>query len=325
MNITPFKTINLIEEDMIINKYSLNKFNNELHMLDADFIKRDLLIAHLDFDKFINSLLKGKKTAVISGLSASGEIHLGSKIILNEMLFFQNYGSDVYLVIGDIDALLTRNKNYFDINKYQQSFEAYLKTLNYNPKKKFIIKQSDNKQGIIIRNKLMNRIKDEDFLRIYGMIPDKNCKISLLTTAADIISILLKDYDYTLVPIGIDEAAHIILTKYCISLLDEYDLNNFSVIFNRIIPGFKGEKMSKSKPELSILLSEDPVKAEKKYLANCETSENFKTCPNFMIMKYVTAPLSSLKSIVNNCSKEYCEECLSKGAAFLREYLQKSI
>ncbi len=323
MNITPLKTINLIEEDIIINKYSLNKFNNNPYLLNADFINRDLLIAHLGFDKFINSLLKGKQTAVISGLSASGEIHLGSKIILNEMLFFQNQGSDIYLVIGDIDALLTRNKNSFDVNKYQHCFETYLKTLNYNPKKSFIIKQSDNKQGIIIRNKLMNRIKDEDFLRIYGMIPDKNYKISLLTTAADIISILLKNYDSTLVPVGIDEAAHIVLTKYCISLLDEYDLNDFSAIFNRIIPGFKGEKMSKSKPELSILLSENPIEAEKRYLANCETSKNFKTCPNFMIMKYVTAPLSSLKSIANNCSKEYCEECLSKGATFLRKYLQK--
>ena len=67
--------------------------------------KSDLIYSHRDFDKFFAALKKGEKCAIVSGLNASGTIHLGHKAVFDTNLFFQKkYGIPIFIPISDDES-----------------------------------------------------------------------------------------------------------------------------------------------------------------------------------------------------------------------------
>ena len=69
------------------------------------------LASHRDFDKFFLALKKKEKCAILSGLNASGTLHLAHKAVFDVNLFFQKkYNIPVFYPINFNDK---KNPNQY--------------------------------------------------------------------------------------------------------------------------------------------------------------------------------------------------------------------
>ena len=68
--------------------------------------EKKLIYSHRDFDKYYKALKEGRKCAIVSGVNASGVMHLGHKVVFDTNLFFQKeFNVPVFIPISDDESL----------------------------------------------------------------------------------------------------------------------------------------------------------------------------------------------------------------------------
>ncbi|MCK5150021.1 hypothetical protein KAJ87_03805 [Candidatus Pacearchaeota archaeon] len=231
-----------------------------------NFIKRNLLIGHDNFDEWVNKAKEKKKIALVSGFMTSGFLHLGSLTILKQIAYYQKkYNVDVIIPIADLEAMCVRKTKYSEVKNTIIKFLAHFFAAGLDPKKTKLYLQTKNIKVLREASLFTSKIDMPELEKIYGRKLTLAEAFSSLVMTSDILVPQMDGYEATLIILGIDEISHFILTKEVISLLgDEFYLP--SITYNKILTGLNGSKMGKSIPENSILLTDTPKIAKKKLL-----------------------------------------------------------
>ena len=79
----------LEDNEKLVKKFGANKISKLKDLPDIYTFKKNLIYSHRNFDKFFKALKKGEKCAIVSGLNASGSLHIGHKVIFDTNLYFQ--------------------------------------------------------------------------------------------------------------------------------------------------------------------------------------------------------------------------------------------
>src|SRR3989344_4167630 len=97
---------NLIDDnEKLIKEFGAGRISELKDIPEFYTFKRQLIYSHRDFDKFFTALKKGEKCAIVSGLNASGTLHIGHKIVFDTNLYFQKeYGIPVFIPISDDES-----------------------------------------------------------------------------------------------------------------------------------------------------------------------------------------------------------------------------
>ena len=95
-----------VDYDKLINKFGISKISDLL--LDIKnpqrLMKRGVVFGHRDFDK-INELINQKKDfAVVSGMMPSGQMHIGHKMVVDQLKWYQEKGAMLSLPIADLES-----------------------------------------------------------------------------------------------------------------------------------------------------------------------------------------------------------------------------
>src|SRR3989338_2187555 len=94
-----------IDNEKLIEEFGAEPMPNVKDGPDFYTLKTGVLASHRDFTKFYNALKKGEKCAIVSGLNASGTLHLGHKIVFDTNLYFQDkYKIPVFIPISDDES-----------------------------------------------------------------------------------------------------------------------------------------------------------------------------------------------------------------------------
>lgn len=137
--LNPWKIPTLTPEhyNFLKRMYNLKDVNFSLKD-NPNFIKRNLLIGHDNFKRWINKAKKKKKVALISGFMTSGFLHLGSLTVLKQMAYYQKkYNADVIIPIADLEAMCVRkNKRIlkkvithkFKLEEFEKAVDVLLNT-----------------------------------------------------------------------------------------------------------------------------------------------------------------------------------------------------
>lgn len=255
--------------EKIVKQFGLEVFDPSLFPEPNRLMRRRVVFAARD-QKTISECIKHKKPyyALTGIMPSADKIHLGTKMVVEQMKYFQDHNAKTYILIADLEAATTRGVTLETARKRAIDFHipAYI-ALGLDPKKTTFYFQSENKDVMHLAYEAAQHITLNEFKAVYGSA-DPSRIMAAVTQTGDILFPQLTERMPGVIPVGIDQDAHIRLTRDVVARTKTS--HNFippSGIYHKFTPSLTGElKMSKSKPSGNIDLPEDPKTACKKIM-----------------------------------------------------------
>ena len=275
----PWGTVKIKDYDRLVSVFGIQSFRPlkielarrglplSLHM------RRDLIFGHRDLDRVMAALERGEKVAVLTGFMPSGRFHFGHKLTVDQLIYYQQeLGMKVFVALADAEAYAVRRiprKKAVEIalNEYVASMIA----LGLDPEKtEFYFQTNRGTPYYRLMQLFSGKVTTSEFEAVYGDINPAKV-VASLTQAADILHVQLDEYGgykWVIVPVGADQDPHIRLTRDLADRLSgEVELNKPAATYHKLIRGLDGGKMSSSRPDFTLFLSDEPSLARRKLMA----------------------------------------------------------
>lgn len=313
----------------LINEFGLEPIDKIEPLLPIKhrFVERRIIFAHRDLNTWLKGLLSGEKSIVLTGFMPSGQPHLGTAMVFEELKLFQSMGANVKIVIADAEAYSVRREDRRELIERGAEFVAQAIAWGVDPQRAEFYYQTAMKSEYYRLIQMFSRkVSMAEMEAIYGEISPAKI-VSSLTQVADILHPQLEEfggYKNVLVPVGVDQDPHIRLARDIADrFAAELELRRPSSIYHKLLRGLDGNKMSKSRPEYAIHLTEDPSVAVKKLMnaltggrATAEEQrrlggEPWKCMVFELYMYHLADNEAELKEIYDNCvnGRILCGEC----------------
>lgn len=323
----------------VIKDFGLDRFEIKLFPNPNKLMRREIIFAGRDL-KIISRCIKEKKRFyVLSGIMPTAQkIHFGTKMVVENIAYFQKQGAKTYCLVADLEAAAARGVDLKKAKENALNFQipAYI-ALGLDPKKTVFYFQSENKDVVHLAYEFSKKITLNEFKAIYGSA-DPGRIISALTQAGDILYPQLKERMPGVIPVGIDQDCHIRLTRDIVRRTKEKKFFLPSSIYHKFTPSLEGTlKMSKSKTDSYIELPEDPKKSCKK-LKNAKTGGRDtekeqrrlggkpEICMVFELYKqHLMEDDKNLKRRYKECTtgKILCGECKENACVLMTKFMNK--
>jgi tryptophanyl-tRNA synthetase len=234
-------------------------------------MRRKVIFGHRDFGKVLDAMRRGKDFAVMTGLMPSGRMHLGHKLVVDQLIWYQERGADIYLCVADLESHTTRGLTLEEarklaIDEYLLNFQA----LGLDLRKCNLYFQSRSDTVRNLAYTLGRKVNFSEMRAIYGFAGESNVAHIFypMIDIADILHPQLKEFGGprpTVVPVGIDQDPHLRLARDVAGRFKrDFKFISPSSTYHRLMPGLTGEKMSSSRPETAIFLTDSTRVMRKK-------------------------------------------------------------
>ncbi|MDR3222579.1 MAG: tryptophan--tRNA ligase [Methanobrevibacter sp.] len=273
--IDPWTFSSTVDYENIMNQFGIKKFKDLLNDIKYPslLMKRGIIFGHRDFNLIQERINKNKDFICITGMMPSGKMHIGHKMIVDQLKWYFENGGNIFISIADMEAYATREKSLKEgkqiaINEYLVNYLALGLDLTHENVNVYL--QSQSKQLNDLAFKLSKKVNLSQMKAIYGFENTTNIAhvYAPLVQVADILLPQTEDFCSpmpTVVPVGIDQDPHIRLTRdLAIRFKDEFGFVSPGSTYHRFITGLTSAKMSSSKPKTAIFLNDSPELAEKK-------------------------------------------------------------
>ena len=349
LRIDPWSSTTIKEYEKLFAYFGIKPFKEVLPELSEvaephPLMRRGVVFGHRDFENFLQVIKSGGKAAILTGLMPSGRMHLGHKMVIDQLVYYQKVlNADVFVAIADVEAYAVRKKSRKEVietalNEYIPNYLA----LGLDPEKTVIYFQSNYRLEYYRLIQLFSRkVTLAEMQAIYGQDLGPAKILSALTQAADILHPYLNEfggYDIVLVPVGADQDPHLRLAR---DIADRYSsdirLGRPASTYHRLMTGLTGGKMSSSRPESYIALTDPPEEAVKKVMksltggrATAEEQRKLggepQKCPIFELNAYhLISDDNELRKLYEDCvsGRILCGRCKKETAEKLKEFLKE--
>jgi tryptophanyl-tRNA synthetase len=222
MKIDPWSSTIYQDYTRLRDEFGIEEFSEDLWVdlpKPHKLLRRGVIIGHRGFNQIKQSIVNKKPWAILTGLMPSGKMHLGHKMVIDEVIYYQSLGADINIAVADIEAFATRGYTLKETKKY--ALEEYI--LNYialglKAKKCRIYSQSEHQDVKDLAYILGKKINWSQMQATYGFNGSCNMThiFSPLIQTGDILHVQLDKFGgprHTLVPVGIDQDPHIRLSR----------------------------------------------------------------------------------------------------------------
>ena len=151
---------------------------------------------------------------MLSGIMPSSEkIHFGTKMVVENIRYFQQHNAETYILVADLEAASARGVSLEEARKRALEFHipAYV-ALGLDIKKTIFYFQSENREVMNHAYEFAKKITLNEFKAIYGNA-DPGRIFGAITQVADILYPQLEERMPGIIPVGIDQDPHIRLTR----------------------------------------------------------------------------------------------------------------
>lgn len=256
----------------IIKDFGLEIFDGRMFAEPNRIMRRSVVFAGRDLKTISDAIKNRRKYYVLSGIMPSNEkIHFGTKMVVENIKYFQEHGAETYILVADLEAASTRGVTLEEARKRAIDFHipAYV-ALGLDIKKTTFYFQSENKEVMNNAYEFAKKITLNEFEAIYGSA-DPGKIMAAMTQVADILYPQFRERMPGIIPAGIDQDPHIRLTRDIVRRVKERKFFLPAGLYHKYTPSLDGNiKMSKSKPESCIELPED-IKSVKRKIKNALT------------------------------------------------------
>ena len=310
----------------------------EPHML----MRRGIVFGHRDFEKVINALRRHEKFAILTGLMPSGRMHFGHKMVIDQVIYYQKLGAEIFIVIADAEAYAVRRLSRKEIvsSAIDEYIANYL-ALGLSTKNLHIYFQTNYRTEYYRLIQLFSRKVTMSELRaIYGEDLEPGKIIAVFTQLADILHPQLPEFGgfkTVLVPVGADQDPHLRLSRDVADRFSELGFERPAATYHKLMTGLDGGKMSSSRPESYIALTDPIDVAAKKIMKSLtggratakeqrELGGQPEKCPVFEMLSYhLVKDDRELRRIYEDCKsgKLLCGECKLRAKELLIKFLEE--
>lgn len=264
--IDPYSSELIKDYARVIKDFGLESFSSKLFPKPNRLMRRGIIFGGRDL-KIIARCIKEKKPYyVLTGIMPTSEkIHLGTKMVIENVRYFQEHGAKTFVLVADLEAAAARGVPLEEGRKRALEYQipAYI-ALGLNPKKTIFYFQSENKEVMNFAYEAAKKITLNEFRAVYGKA-DPGRIMSAVTQVGDILYPQFKERMPGIIPTGVDQDPHIRLTRDVVNRMKKKKFFLPSSIYHKFMPSLDGNlKMSKSQSESYIELPEEPKTACRK-------------------------------------------------------------
>ncbi|MBR0370945.1 MAG: tryptophan--tRNA ligase [Methanobrevibacter sp.] len=336
-----------VDYDKLINQFGIEKISDIIGDIKDPqrLMKRGVVFGHREFNQINDLINKKEDFAVVTGMMPSGQMHIGHKMVVDQLIWYQKKGAMLSLPIADLESYAARNMS-FEKGK-QIAVEEYLTNwialgLDLEKDNVNVYLQSQNKLLFDLEFKASRKTNFSQLHAIYGF--DNSTNIAHvqapLMQVADILLPQIEEFGgpkKVVVPVGVDQDPHIRLTRDIAHRLnEELGFIQPASTYHRFLTGLTGDKMSSSKPNTAIYLNEEPeVAAKKVKTAKTGGRESLKEqeelggevdkCVIYeMLVYHLIDDDGELEKIREEClsGNLRCGDCKAKTAELMQEYFE---
>jgi len=307
----------------------------------SKYMKKGITFAHQDFEVIAKALANNEPFAVISGLSPTGPLHFGHKVVFDELLWLQKLGADVFIPITNDEAYVVgKSKSLAESRKcaYEEVIPSII-AFGFKSEKTKIFVDSDYKD---IYNVAMDFSKNITNSKIKGVFGEENLNnpgVFFYRGAVQLAQILLpqlKEFGGpkpTIIPVGIDQYPYILVSR---DIAEKRNLIPPASIYIKFLNSLKGpeNKMSASDPSSCIYLTDNPKDAERKIRDAFTGGSPFasiqrekggipEVCSVHSLLNYHFYDDKEAQSAYKSCreGKILCSECKKNATSLVTNYL----
>ena len=338
----------IIDYEKLREQFGIKPFSDLLEDITNPhpLMSRGVIFGQRDYGRIVKAMREGDDFAVVTGMMPSGKMHIGHKMVVDQLIWYQEKGAEIYIPIADMESYAARGVDFetsrkLAITEYITNYIAL--GLDFEDKDFHIYLQSENRTVQDLAYKLSKKVNISELKAIYGFTNSTNLShlYAPLIQVADILHPQIEEYGGpkpTVVPVGPDQDPHIRLTRDIAERFKSiYQFVPPSSTYHRFITGLTGDKMSSSKPKTAIFLSDSPEVAVKKIKTaktggketleeQKETGGNPEECVVYeMLLYHLTPDDEKLKEAYNDCLEGniMCGECKQNTAEMVEEFFQK--
>lgn len=275
--IDPWEAVEIKDYDRLRRVFGIRPFDEVLPLLRATgmepshLMARGIIFGHRDFDKVLEAKARGEPVAVLTGFMPSGRFHFGHKLTVDQLVYLQRNGFKVFIAIADAEASIVRRMPREEAVRIGvEEYIANMIALGLDPKEtEFYFQTNRGTPYYRLVQLFAGRVTAAEMEAIYGELSPPKI-MAALTQAADILHVQLEEYGgyrHVVVPVGADQDPHLRLTR---DLADRMKgivaLERPASTYHKLQPGLDGRKMSSSRPDSTIFLTDPPSIARRKLM-----------------------------------------------------------
>ena len=219
VSIDPWSSSQSTDYDRMIDQFGLERVDHSVlpnpHMLH----RRGIVFAHRDLNLILDAHSSGNPFGVLTGLMPSGRMHLGHKMVIDQVKWFQEQGADVTIAVADLEAHATRGLSLEECRRVAlEEYVANYAALGLDVENTSVYFQSTRPVVQRLGFTLGKRTNLSEFESIYGFKGETNLAHvqAPLVQAGDILHPQLDEYGGLrpiVVPVGVDQDPHLRLTR----------------------------------------------------------------------------------------------------------------
>jgi tryptophanyl-tRNA synthetase len=212
--INPWSSSQYFDYEKLIREFGIDKPDD---FFDYFMFRRKLIFGQRGLDYLEYAIKNGMKFNAMTGLMPSGHMHLGNKLTIDQIIYFQSLGAEVYIAVADLESYATRGIAFerareIAINEYIANYIS----MGLKPCKIYF--QSENFDTQSLAFILSNETNMNELKAIYGLTDSSSMLHvnSPIIQAADVLHTQmgrLGGPKPTIVPVGVDQDPHIRLMR----------------------------------------------------------------------------------------------------------------
>jgi tryptophanyl-tRNA synthetase len=270
--VTPWEVSGEIDYEKLRREFGAklidNKIKNRIKKIAGGldiFLRRKFVYSHRDLDLVLKDYENGKDFFLYTGRGPSGEMHIGHLVPLIFTKWLQDvFKINLYIQITDDEKFLVKKKNLEEIEKYAEANIRNIAALGFDPERTFIFRDTE-----FIKNSYRLMLKTSKLINfsavkaVFGFTNQSN--IGLISFPSYQIIPTFFEKKRCLIPCAIDQDPYWRIQR---DIAEKLGFYKTAAIYSKFFPSLTGitGKMSASKPETSVYLSDDEKIVRKKIM-----------------------------------------------------------
>ncbi|MDF1558541.1 MAG: tryptophan--tRNA ligase, partial [ANME-2 cluster archaeon] len=127
--INPWKSTFIDDYQKLFEEFGISRFDELLPQIKNPhrFMRRGIIFGHRSYDSIVDAMKYGKPFGAMSGFMPSGRVHLGHKMVMEEIIWHQQQGGTVFMAVADMEAHSVRGISWEDCKRI--GVEEYILSL----------------------------------------------------------------------------------------------------------------------------------------------------------------------------------------------------
>ncbi|MCL2141851.1 MAG: tryptophan--tRNA ligase [Methanimicrococcus sp.] len=217
----PWKSSEISDYSKLFNEFGISPFTDMVDEIPNPhkYMTRGIIFGHRGFEMIAKAISDKEPFVVLDGFMPTGKAHFGHKMVMDQIIWYQQNGGIAVVGIADKEAHAVRGYTWEECKRIGvEEYLISLIALGLQPEKTRLYFQSEFQAVKDLAFELGTKVNFSEMSAIYGFSGETHLAhmVSTVTQGADILHSQLKEFEGPIpivVPVGADQDPHIRLTR----------------------------------------------------------------------------------------------------------------